>query len=132
MSFPNSQGATFNDGQFNNITGDVMSFFSNSHGATFYDGQFNNVAGNQYNNNNNNNTYSTLNHLRRRQPYKHSGKQLQTLEQHTTQKLDIPNRDAIRRLVKKYDGFSLIGLGYGRGRGGSTGFTDLQAQESQL
>ncbi|KAL0581851.1 hypothetical protein V5O48_000219 [Marasmius crinis-equi] len=62
MSFPNSQGETFDHGQFNNVAGEGMSFFSNSNGATFYDGQFNSIAGNQYNhstyNNNNNNTYN--------------------------------------------------------------------------
>ncbi|KAL0568807.1 hypothetical protein V5O48_013169 [Marasmius crinis-equi] len=53
MSFSNSQGATFNNGQFNNIAGDGMLFLSNSHGTTSYDGQLNNIAGNQcYNNNN--------------------------------------------------------------------------------
>ncbi|KAL0564695.1 hypothetical protein V5O48_017344 [Marasmius crinis-equi] len=52
MSFSNSQGATFNNGQFNDITGEGMSFFSDSHGSTFYDWQYNDITGSQYNNTN--------------------------------------------------------------------------------
>ncbi|KAL0576797.1 hypothetical protein V5O48_005167, partial [Marasmius crinis-equi] len=52
MSFSNSQGATFNSGQFDYIAGDGMSSFSNSDGSTFYDWQYNDIAGNQYNNTN--------------------------------------------------------------------------------
>ncbi|KAL0573347.1 hypothetical protein V5O48_008611 [Marasmius crinis-equi] len=59
MSFPNSQGGLYDNGQFNNVAGDAMSFFSNSHGATYNNGQFNHFVENQHNQN----TYSTVNVL---------------------------------------------------------------------